>query len=403
MGRDATGGASAYGDRDVYADKSDARPTAIMVGVALLFIGAIYASLVGALPFGPAALAPPAPTATPTASPTVRPPDVKIAHETCCKQAARFLNATWTSTERVTAAAFALEPPPPFDCTATVDATALKGTFGCVGLLRGATDFSGRLTLTTVAGRFPVEHKFKTMGDRLEGVQWYTEFEDPRGDPLACAAASCRIIQHFTTGQDKMTSQQILDAARQFNRSTDPGIDPVAIATILKRLDARNSYHYYRFNTREEATAAAVYWLFRSGKPVMAITLAGQHGPLVIGFQGTYGTYFDDPNNKVNGVIVQDPQRGDVRPETANRRPDKYRAPTFQTGHLLGLEEWYGDEWWFRFAYSSVIRMPDGRTVSIERNDGAYPTPHWTGKFVLIVDDADAEWPPDKEGRVRFR
>lgn len=388
----------------MYADKSDARPTAIMVAVALLFAGALYGMFVGILPVGPGTPAAQVTvSATPSASPTPRPPDVKIAHETCCKQAARFLNATWTSTEKVTAAAFALEPAPPFPCTATVDPTGLKGTLGCVGLLRGATDFAGALTLTTAAGKFPIDHRFKTMGDRLEGVQWYTEFEDPKGEPLACAAATCRIIQHYTTGQDKMTATQILEAARQFNRSSDPGLDPVAIATILKRLDARNNYHYYRFATREEATQAAVYWLFRSGKPVMAITLAGQHGPLVIGFQGTYGTYHDDPNNKISGVIVQDPQRGDMRPETAGRRPDKYRAPTFQTGHLLLMDEWYGDEWWFRFSYSSVIRMPDGSVVSIERSDGAYPTPHWAGRFVLIVDDADAEWPSDKEGRVKFR
>lgn len=388
----------------MYADKSDARPTAIMVGVALLFAGALYGMLVGVLPVGPASpAATVAVSATPSPSPTVRPPDVKVAHETCCKQAARFLNVTWTSSEKVSVAAFALEPAPPFGCAATVDPTGLKGTFGCVGLLRGATDFIGKLTLTTAAGRFPVDHKFRTMGDRLEGVQWYTEFEDPKGEPLACAAATCRIIQYYTTGQDKMTATQILDAARQFNRSSDPGLDPVAIATILKRLDARNNYHYYRFATREEATQAAVYWLLRSGKPVMAITLAGQHAPLVIGFQGAYGTYHDDPNNRISGVIVQDPQRGDMRPETASRRPDKYRAPTFQTGHLLLMDEWYGDEWWFRFSYSSVIRMPDGSAVNIERNDGAYPTPHWAGRFVLLVDDADAEQPPDKEGRVKFR
>lgn len=384
--------------------RSDARPAVIMVGLALLFAGSLYGWILGLGPLDSTASAPAAVvTATPTASPTPRPPEVKIAHDTCCKQSARFLSVRWTSTEKVDAATFALEPAPPFDCAATVDATGLKGTFGCVGLLRGATDHVGRLTVTTAAGRFPIEHKFKTMGDRLEGVQWYTEFEDPKGEPLACAAASCRIIQQYTTGQDKMTATQILDAARQFNRSNDPGLDPVAIATILKRLDGRNNYHYYRFNTREEATAAAVYWLFRSGKPVMAITLAGQHGPLVIGFQGTYGTYFDDANNKITGMVVQDPQRGDMRAETASRRPDKYRAPTFQTGHLLPMDEWMRDEWWFAFAYATVIRDGNGVSVNIERSDGAYPTPHWAGKFVIIVDDADAELTSDKEGRVVFR
>jgi hypothetical protein len=376
----------------------------IMVGIAMLFAAAAYGWVAGILPVGPGAGAPRTDVAaTASPSPTARPPEVKIAHETCCKQAARFLNVPWTSTEKVSAATFSLEPAPPFDCAATIDASGLKGMFGCAGFLRGATDHVARLVVTTSAGRFPIEHRFRTMGDRLEGVQWFTEFEDPKGDPLACAAASCRIIQLYTTGQDKMTATQILEFGRQFNRSLDPGLDPVAITTLMKRLDARNNYHYYRFNTRDEATAAAVYWLFRSGKPVMAITLAGQHGPLVIGFQGAYGTYYDDPANKITGVVVEDPQRGDMRAETANRRPDKYRAPTFQTGHLLLMDEWLRDEWWFGFAYATSIKMPDGSTVNIERNDGAYPTPHWGGKFVLLVDDADAEWPSEKEGRVKFR
>ena len=384
--------------------RSDLRPMTIMVGVAMLFAVAGFVWFTGTLPVGWGTGAPGgAVVATVSPSRTARAPEVKIAHETCCTQAARFLNVAWTSSEKVSTATFSLEPAPPFDCAATVDASGLKGTFGCAGFLKGATDHVARLVVTTAQGRFPVEHRFRTMGDRLEGVQWFTEFEDPKGDPLACAAASCRIIQLYTTGQDKMTATQILEFGRQFNRSLDPGIDPVAIATLQKRLDARNNYHYYRFNTREEATAAAVYWLFRSGKPVMAITLAGQHGPLVIGFQGTYGTYYDDPNNKIAGVVVEDPQRGDMRAETASRRPDKYRSPEFQTGRLLLMDEWLRDEWWFGFAYATSIKMPDGSTVNIERNDGAYPTPHWGGKFVLLVDDADAEWPSEKEGRVKFR
>jgi hypothetical protein len=46
--------------------------------------------------------------------------------------------------------------------------------------------------------------------------------------------------------------------------------------------------------------------------------------------------------------------------------------------------------------------MPDGSFVNIERNDGAYALPHWGGQFILIVDDGDADWPSDKEGRVRW-
>lgn len=381
--------------------RSDIRPLAIMVAFAALFAGAIYGWIMGYVTIGPAS-----PRAAITASPSPsaaagRAPTITITHDTCCKQAARYLNARWESDQKVIEASFTLDPAPPFECGATVDGSGLRGTFGCVGLLAGPVDHVGHLTITTTYGVYPVEHRFRTMGDKLEGVQWFTEFEDPNGDPLACAAASCRIIGLYTSGQDKMTATQILQLGKQFNVSKDPGIDPAAIATVLTRLDARDHFHYYRFNTREEATAAAVYWLFRSGKPVLAITLAGQHGPLVIGFQGTYGTYYDDPNNKITGVVVEDPQRGDMRPETANRRPDKYRTPEFQTGRLLQLQEWYGDEWWFGFPYAGTIPYA-GQTLDIDRNDGAYPRPHWAGTFVILVDDGDAGQAPDKEGRVRF-
>lgn len=381
------------------AGRRDWKAPTIMVGVALLFAGALYAYVLGALaPAGVGTSSGALPTASASPTPAPRPPEVTIVHETCCAQAARFLDVSWGSSERVTAVTLKLEPAPPFDCSATLDGSGTKGRFGCAGFLRGALDHVATLTVTTAGGSFPIPHRFRTMGDRLENVKWFSEFEDPSGEPLACAAASCRIIGLYTSGQDKMTAQQILDLGRQFSRSRDPGLDPVAIATLLKRLDGGNDYHYYRFATREEATAAAVYWLFRSGRPVVAITLAGQHAPLVIGFQGAYGTYYDDPANKVTGMIVQDPQRGDMRPETASRRPDKYRTPSFQTGHLLGMDEWLRDEWWFGFPYTCCLSG-----VNIDRNDGAYPAPHWAGKFVLIVDDADAENPSDREGRVRFR
>jgi hypothetical protein len=340
---------------------------------------------------------------TPTATAVSRAPEVKITQATCCAQTARALIATWEASAHVTAAKVALTPDPGFACNASIDANGLKGTFSCVGLLKGATDYTASLQLTTPAGTFPFEHRFKTVGDRLVDVKWFTEFEDPTGEPLACAAASCRIIQNYNTGKDPLTAQAILDLGRQFNRSRDPGLDPVAIATVLQRMDAGNHYHYYRFDTREDATGAAVYWLLRSGKPVMVISLAGQHGPVLIGFQGNYGTWYDDPNNQLTGVIVEDPQRGDLNPLTQSHRPDKKRLEGFQTGQLIGLDEWYGDEWWLRFAYPASIKMPDGSFVNIERNDGVYPTPHWEKKFVILVDDGDADNPPDREGRVKFR
>lgn len=381
--------------------RSDARPMVIMVTVAVLFAALVYTAAAGRL--GGTAGSGGVATPSPSASSLVRAPTVKFAHETCCTQAARFLDAAWESSERVTAATFSLDPAPPFACSATVDPTGVRGRFGCVGLLPGPTDFTGHLLLTTSAGTFTYEHAFRTMGSGLQGVRWFTEFEDPVGDPLACAAASVRMVQLYTTGQDKLTATQILTAGKALNKSADPGIDPVAIASVIHQLSDGNNYHYYRFATREDATGAAVYWLLRSGKPVIAITLAGQHGPVVTGFQGAYGTYYDDPNNKITGVVVEDPQRGDLRPETADRRPDKVRSADFQTGHLVPLSEWNKDEWWFGFAYQSTVRMPNGSTVNVERNDGVYPTPHWGGKFVILADDGDGAQPPDKEGRVKFR
>jgi hypothetical protein len=371
---------------------------AVVVGIAFVFAVAAGGFILrGGGGVGPAG------TPAPSATSGSRGPDVKITQQTCCAQTARGLLATWEASGKVTAASVTLTPDPGFACNATVDGSGLKGTFSCVGLLKGATDYLAKLQLTTAAGTFPFEHRFKTMGDRLTDVKWFTEFENPAGEPLACAAASCRIIQNYTTGKDPMTAQAILELGRQFNRSKDPGLDPVAIATILGRMEPTNHYHYYRFDTREDATGAAVYWLVRSGKPVMVISLAGQHGPVLIGFQGTYGTYYDDPNNRISGVVVEDPQRGDLNPQTQNHRPDISRSAGYQTGQLIGLDAWYGEEWWLRFAYPAAIKMPDGSFQNIERNDGVYPTPHWEKKFVILVDDGDADNPPDREGRVKFR
>jgi hypothetical protein len=341
-------------------------------------------------------------TATPAASPTAQTPTVTFVQDTCCTQAARYMQVSWTANEKATATKVSVVPDPGFPCGSTVDPSGLKGVITCQGLLRGATDFTATLTLVTGRGTYTYPQKFKTMGDRLTGVQWFTEFEDPKADPLACAAASVRIVQNYTTGKDPLTAALILQQGQAYNKSRDPGIDPVAIASMQKRLDARNNYHYYRFATREEATKSAIYWLLRSGKPVHVITLAGQHDPVLVGFTGTFGTFYDDPVNAYTQLVVEDPQRGDVRPETASHRPDKSRNVGFQTGQPVALDEWNRDEWWFGFSYASPIRMPDGSLLAIDRNDGAYPSPHWAGKFVLLVDDSDADWPQEKEGRVQW-
>ncbi len=60
-------------------------------------------------------------------------------------------------------------------------------------------------------------------------------------------------------------------------------------------------------------------------------------------------------------------------------------------------------EAWFGYASPGTIAMPNGSTLNIDRKDGAYPTPHWSGKFVILVDDGDTAQRPDKEGRVKFR
>ncbi|MDP9265015.1 MAG: hypothetical protein M3O91_02685 [Chloroflexota bacterium] len=368
-----------------------------------LVLGAVIALVVLEVALGGTA-APPredvGPSAKPDAAspvaPPPPPPELTFDPPAGRTQAARFLSVRFGSSVALESARITLAPDPGFACSAQLEAPKL-GRFGCVGLLPGPVDFVATLSVRAGGQDTRARYDFRTMGPKLEGVRWFTEFEDPAGDPLACAAASCRIVQFFTAGDDKMTASGILNFGRQFNRSRDPGLDPAAIAEVLHRLESRNAYHYYRLDSREEATKAAVYWLLRSGKPVLVVSLAGQHAPVLIGYRGEFGTFYGDPLDHVTGVIMEDPQRGDLDPRTANRRPDKYRSADFQTGRLLALPEWYGDEWWLAFPYTCCLNG-----VSIDRSDGAYPLPHWAGKYVIVVDDEDAEWPSDREGRVRF-
>src|SRR5688572_2578947 len=79
----------------------------VLVGVALVLAVAAYSVLFGGAPSSPSAgSASQTPQATATARPTTapRPPEVAIAHDTCCAQTARFIRATWTSTETVQSA-----------------------------------------------------------------------------------------------------------------------------------------------------------------------------------------------------------------------------------------------------------------------------------------------------------
>ncbi|HEV2251418.1 MAG TPA: hypothetical protein VGT60_13025 [Candidatus Limnocylindria bacterium] len=315
-------------------------------------------------------------------------------------QAPRYVAGRWTSNVPLLEVRFAVTPALPSACTVTVDPGRQAGGYACDGLLPPATDV--RLELNAVTGQGAegrATRNFRTMAERLSGVRWFTEFEDPNGEALACAAASVRIIQTFTTGHDVATARQILARGRPLNKSADPGIDPAAIARVITALEPTNRYHYYRFATREAATRAAVYWLVRSAKPVIALSLAGQHAPIITGYSGSIGPRLTD--GKITGVVVEDPQRGDLDPLTAKHRPDTSRSAEFQTGKLIGIDEWYADDWWFRDSYSgSIVFNSDARLHDVDRNDTLYPRPHWGGTFVILVDDGDASNPPDREGRV---
>jgi len=321
-------------------------------------------------------------------------------HDT--SQAPRFVAGRWTSSLPLLDVQFVLTPEPTFPCAATVDPDRQGGRYACDGLLPPATDLRLELTGTTTAGaRARATRNFRTMGDRLSAVPWFTEFEDPNGEALACAAASVRIIQSFTTGRDLQTARQILARGRPLNKSADPGTDPAAIAAVTTALEPTNRYHYYRFATKEAATRAAVYWLLRSAKPVIALSLAGQHAPVITGYAGTIGPRYADPT-RLTGLVIEDPQRGDLDPATASHRPDKSRSAEFQTGKLVGIDEWYADDWWFRDAYQgAVVFNSDGKLHDIERSDKLYPMPHWAGMFVILVDDGDNATPPDHEGQVK--
>ncbi|MDP9245818.1 MAG: hypothetical protein M3O64_04120 [Chloroflexota bacterium] len=356
---------------------------------------------------GAEAPAPTAPSASPTAaraSPTAGPPVITLIALGDPRQAPRWVTGRWVSTLPLLEVRVSVTPASPFACAATLDVGRQSGTYECVGLLPASTDVRVELLGTGGQGaQASASRSFRTMGERLTGVPWFTEFEDPNGEALACAAASVRIIQVFTMGRDVATARQILERGMPLNKSADPGIDPAAIAAVISSLEPANRYHYYRYPTRESATKAAVYWLARSAKPVIALSLAGQHGPIITGYTGSIGPTFADAA-VITGLVVEDPQRGDTDPATAKHRPDKSRSVEFQTGKLIGIAEWYGDEWWFRDAYKgSIVFNVDARVHDVDRNDGLYPSPHWDGTFVILVDDGDLSTPPDREGHISAR
>lgn len=368
-------------------------------------VGLVCALTVGACAEAPSIAVSPSPrsSASPAAASPADPPVITFdpPHDTA--QAPRFVAGRWASSLPLLDVQLSVSPEPLFRCGATVDADRQGGTYACDGLLPAALDMRLELTGTTTQGaRARAIRNFRTMGDRLSGVPWFTEFEDPNGDALACAAASARIIQAFTTGRDIQTARQILARGRPLNKSADPGIDPAAIAAVITALEPTNRYHYYRFARKEDATRAAVYWLLRSAKPVIALSLAGQHAPVITGYTGTFGPGSTDAVG-LTALVIEDPQRGDLDPATAKHRPDKSRSVEFQTGKVVSVGEWYNDDWWFRDAYKgSIVFSSDAKLHDVDRSDTVYPKPHWDGMFVILVDDGDASTPPDREGRLQW-
>ncbi len=156
----------------------------VTVGMAVVFAVAVGGFLFGRAPSGGVSA-----TSTPSPPPTRTAPQVTFVHQTCCEQTARYFNVPWSVSEKVSAASLTVAPDPGFECSATLDPSGLSGTASCTGLLARATRFVATLAVTTTRGSFKTDHAFTTMGDKLTGVQWFTEFEKI-GDPLACAAAS---------------------------------------------------------------------------------------------------------------------------------------------------------------------------------------------------------------------
>ena len=336
------------------------------------------------------------PSATPTAATLVFEPPKDTS------QAARYITGQWSSTVPLLDVQVMVTPEPPFPCAVTLDAERRTGSYRCDGLLPPSTDLRIELTGTSNQNlRIRAVRNLRTMAERLSAVPWFTEFEDPAGDAILCAAASVRIIQMFTTGRDVANAKAIQARGKPLNKSADPGLDPAAIAAVITALEPTNRYHYYRFPTKEAATRAAVYWLARSGKPVIVLSLAGQHAPVITGYVGTLGVSTTDPATRITALIVEDPQRGDLEPATARHRPDKSRSRDFQTGATIGIDEWYADDWWLRDAYKgNIVFSSDTKVHDVDRSDKVYPKPHWDGSFVILVDDGDVLNPPDREGRV---
>jgi len=141
-------------------------------------------------------------------------------------QAPRWITGRWSSSLPLLDVQLTVTPQPGFACAASMDPGRQTGGYSCDGLLPPATDVRLELVATSgQGGHARATRSFRTMAERLSGVPWFTEFEDPNGEALACAAASVRIIQTFTTGRDLATAREglaRLDILRKMEQSLDP-------------------------------------------------------------------------------------------------------------------------------------------------------------------------------------
>ena len=173
----------------------------------------------------PGAEASPSARASPTRA--APPPGIAFEAPRDPSQAPRYVAGRWTANVPLFDVRLAVMPDPSFTCSVTVDPGRQAGAYSCDGLLPPATDVRLELSATSGEGaQGRATLSFRTMADRLSGVPWFTEFEDPNGEALACAAASVRIIQTFTTGRDIATAAEILARGRLSNKSADPGSTP---------------------------------------------------------------------------------------------------------------------------------------------------------------------------------
>ena len=110
-------------------------------------------------------------------------------------QAPRWITGRWSSSLPLLDVQLTVTPQPGFACAASMDPGRQTGGYSCDGLLPPATDVRLELVATSgQGGHARATRSFRTMAERLSGVPWFTEFEDPNGEALACAAASVRIL-----------------------------------------------------------------------------------------------------------------------------------------------------------------------------------------------------------------